>query len=91
MRACRFQPECITRVLRRCRVRFAAVGDVPFRFVGSHEAVPFVEAVRIAAAQSADANGHSLCVGVGQDRAQHGSADAFALMRGYGPPGIEDA
>lgn len=78
-------------MLRRCRARFAAVGDVPFRFVGSHEAVPFVEAVRIAAAQSADANGHSLCVGVGQDRVQHGSADAFALMRGYGPPGIEDA
>lgn len=70
-------------MLRRCRARFAPGVDVPFRFVGLHEAVPFAEAVRIAAAQCADANGHSMFVGVGQDLAQHGGADAPPLMHGH--------
>ncbi|CAM2185764.1 hypothetical protein BO443_60297 [Burkholderia orbicola] len=83
IRACRFQPECITRTLRRCRARFAPIVDVPFRFIGSHEAVPFVEAVRVAAAQCADANGHLSFVGGSKYLAQHGGANTLALMRGH--------
>ncbi|VWB36255.1 hypothetical protein BTE28158_01598 [Burkholderia territorii] len=66
--------------LRLGGIRLAHVVNVPFRFVRLLEAVPLIEAVRFAASQCTQANGHPLRIGICTDLSQHCCPDTLSLM-----------